>query len=87
MERDFLSQKGSGRGRGVKEKNTSGLNLEVVKDGGVPSFTVASGNTQVENTGNLSSGPSLAMQDTTSSGKSSYANVTGKPSKKKLGRN
>ncbi|GJY68778.1 ribonuclease H-like domain-containing protein, partial [Tanacetum coccineum] len=32
MERGFLSQKGSGRGRGVKEKDTNGLNLEVVKD-------------------------------------------------------
>ncbi|GKC80233.1 RNA-directed DNA polymerase, eukaryota, reverse transcriptase zinc-binding domain protein [Tanacetum coccineum] len=71
----FSKPKGGGRGRGVKEKDTSGLNLEVVKDGVVPSFTVASGNTQVENTRNLSSGPSLAMQDTTSSGKSSYANL------------
>nr|GEV52913.1 hypothetical protein [Tanacetum cinerariifolium] len=64
--------------------NTSGSNLEVVKDGVVPSVNVASGNTQVKNMGNLSSGPSLPTQDTTSGGKSSYANVTGKPSGKKL---
>ncbi|GKF23288.1 hypothetical protein Tco_0075610, partial [Tanacetum coccineum] len=71
----FSKPKGGGRGRGVKEKDTSGLNLEVVKDGVVPSFTVASGNTQVENTRNLSSGPSLAMQDTTSSGKGNRIDV------------
>nr|GEU51561.1 hypothetical protein [Tanacetum cinerariifolium] len=33
MERGFLSQKGSGKGRGVKEKDTNGSNIEVVKDG------------------------------------------------------
>ncbi|GJS23980.1 hypothetical protein Tco_0452612 [Tanacetum coccineum] len=32
MERSFLSQKGSRKGRGVKEKDMNGLNLEVVKD-------------------------------------------------------
>ncbi|GKB17866.1 RNA-directed DNA polymerase, eukaryota, reverse transcriptase zinc-binding domain protein, partial [Tanacetum coccineum] len=37
--RGFLSQKGSGVGRGVKEKN-----IEVVKDGVVPSVIVDSGN-------------------------------------------
>ncbi|GJZ27718.1 RNA-directed DNA polymerase, eukaryota, reverse transcriptase zinc-binding domain protein [Tanacetum coccineum] len=45
MERGFLSQKGSW-GRGVKEKVVSALNLEVVKDGVVPSVTVAYYNTQ-----------------------------------------
>ncbi|GKB56996.1 hypothetical protein Tco_0913182 [Tanacetum coccineum] len=38
MERGFLSQKRSGGGRGVKEKNG------VVKDGGIPSVMVTSGN-------------------------------------------
>nr|GEW21208.1 hypothetical protein [Tanacetum cinerariifolium] len=45
MERGFLSQKGGGRGRGVKEKSANATNLEVVKDGVVPSVTVAYGNT------------------------------------------
>ncbi|GKG20221.1 hypothetical protein Tco_0380022, partial [Tanacetum coccineum] len=44
MESGFLSLKGSGVGRGVKEKNAS--NSKVVKDGVVPSVIVADGNTQ-----------------------------------------
>ncbi|GJV99093.1 retrotransposon protein, putative, ty1-copia subclass [Tanacetum coccineum] len=45
--RGFLSQKGSGVGRGVKEKQVSNAsNLEVVKDGVVPSVTVTYDNTQ-----------------------------------------
>ncbi|GKC07172.1 hypothetical protein Tco_0998782, partial [Tanacetum coccineum] len=43
MERGFLSQKRSGGGRGVKEKNLNrALNNENVKDGVVPSATVDS---------------------------------------------
>nr|GEV71427.1 hypothetical protein [Tanacetum cinerariifolium] len=110
IERGFLSQKGSGVGRGVNEKDANVTNLEVVKDGVVPSFTVASGNTQV-----VSTGPSLptvvdlmmekdklsSLEDTTvlesfsplstpvttagdALGKSSYANITTKPSGKKV---
>ncbi|GKC28770.1 beta-caryophyllene synthase [Tanacetum coccineum] len=55
MERGFLSQKGSGVGRGVKEKGSNGSYLEVVNDG----VNVDSGNTtQVEITGKASFGPS-----------------------------
>ncbi|GJR97523.1 retrotransposon protein, putative, ty1-copia subclass [Tanacetum coccineum] len=43
-------------------------NLEVVKDGVVPSVTIAYGNTRVENLRNLSSGRSLPTLDTTSGG-------------------
>ncbi|GJX94603.1 hypothetical protein Tco_0349189, partial [Tanacetum coccineum] len=105
----------SGGGKGVKEKDANVANLEVVKDGVVPSVTVASGNTQVENMGQVSTGPSLptvvdlmmekdklsSLEDTTvpesfpplstpvttagnAPGKSSYANITGKPSGKKV---
>nr|GEW98814.1 hypothetical protein [Tanacetum cinerariifolium] len=42
----FLSKKGSGGGRGVKEKNVNASNLDVVKDDVVPSVTVSYGNTQ-----------------------------------------
>ncbi|GJX51611.1 hypothetical protein Tco_0278456 [Tanacetum coccineum] len=88
MELGFLSQKGNGRGRGVKEKDTNDSNLEVVKDGVVPSVTVASGDTQVKNMRLSSFGPSLPTQDITSAsnapGMSSYANVTGKPSGTKV---
>ncbi|GKE96705.1 hypothetical protein Tco_1581560 [Tanacetum coccineum] len=44
MERGFLSQKGSGVGRGVKEKSPNGSNKEVVMDGGIPSITFELGN-------------------------------------------
>ncbi|GJY10053.1 hypothetical protein Tco_0378238 [Tanacetum coccineum] len=48
MERGFLSQKGDGGGRGVKEKNgvapSAKEKNEAVKDGVAPSITVASGN-------------------------------------------
>ncbi|GJS32211.1 hypothetical protein Tco_0530593 [Tanacetum coccineum] len=75
-------------GIGFKEKIVNALNLEVVKDGVVPSVTVASGSTQVKNMGQSSTGPSLPTQETTlagnAPGKSSYANVTGKPIGKKL---
>ncbi|GJU02367.1 cytokinin dehydrogenase 3-like protein [Tanacetum coccineum] len=115
MERSFLSQKGSRGGRGVKEKDANVVNPKVVKDGVVPSVNVASGNTQVKNMGQVSTGPSLPtvvdlmmekdklsfLEDTTvlesfpplstpvttagnAPGKSSYANITGKPSGKKV---
>nr|GEV48984.1 hypothetical protein [Tanacetum cinerariifolium] len=110
IERGFLSQKGSGVGRGVNEKDANVANLEVVKDGVVPSVTVASGNTQVVSTGLslptvvdlmmekdklssledttvLESFPPLSTLVTTAGnalGKSSYANITGKPNGKKV---
>ncbi|GKC93413.1 cytokinin dehydrogenase 3-like protein [Tanacetum coccineum] len=107
MIRGFLSQKGSGGGRGVKEKNTNASNLEVVKDGVVPSVIVAYGggsypplptdgttlvgntpDNSLEDTTVLGSFPPLPTQvtnpDGNAPGKSSYANVTGKPSGKKL---
>ncbi|GJW23012.1 retrotransposon protein, putative, unclassified [Tanacetum coccineum] len=40
IERGFLSQKGSGEGRGVKEKSLKASNIKVVKDGTVPSIFV-----------------------------------------------
>nr|GEV22114.1 retrovirus-related Pol polyprotein from transposon TNT 1-94 [Tanacetum cinerariifolium] len=97
-ERGFLSQKGSGVGRGVKEKDLNVANRKTVKDGVIPPIivglnlialnfekdTILDGNTP----GNLGSFPPLPTQATTSAGnapgKSSYANVTGKPSGKKL---
>ncbi|GKB90424.1 hypothetical protein Tco_0962696 [Tanacetum coccineum] len=138
MERGFLSQKGSGVVRSVKEKDLNVANRKTVKDGVIPPIIVdpnsiasnfevvmngvepsaisASGNIQVENMGQSSSGPSLPTQDATSDinalgksledtivlgsfpqlptqattpagnapSKSSYANVTSKPSGKKL---
>ncbi|GJY89750.1 putative reverse transcriptase domain-containing protein [Tanacetum coccineum] len=82
MKRGFLSQKGSGVGRGAKEKQVSNaLNLEVVKDGVVPSITISYDNTQKD----LNDDP-VAMKGTTLAGntphKSSYANVIGESSKK-----
>ncbi|GKF01293.1 retrovirus-related pol polyprotein from transposon TNT 1-94, partial [Tanacetum coccineum] len=90
MERGFLSQKGSGVVRSVKEKdlnvanrktvkdgvippiiidpNSIASNFEVVMDGTEPSAIGASGNIQVENMGQSSSGPSLPTQDATSDG-------------------
>ncbi|GJS20883.1 zinc finger, CCHC-type containing protein [Tanacetum coccineum] len=108
IECGFLSQKGSGGGRGVKEKNVNVSNIEVVKDGAIPSVTVSSRSTHEENVGLsivdmmvemeklssledttvLGSFPPLSTPVTTSAGnapgKSSYANVTDKPSGKKL---
>ncbi|GJW09843.1 beta-caryophyllene synthase [Tanacetum coccineum] len=95
MESGFLSQKGSGGGRGVKEK--SGV------EPFAPSVTVASGNVAMEvelptvvkekqcsrvNTTGLGSYPPLSTPVSTTAGnapgKSSYANITGKPSGKKV---
>ncbi|GJX34030.1 phloem protein 2-like protein, partial [Tanacetum coccineum] len=107
MERGFLSQKGSGMGRGVKEKSLKASDTEVVKDGVVPyvyfdSENVAKEvispcvvdktlekekqNSLVDTT--LESYPPLSTQGATTASntpsKSSYANVTGKPSGTKL---
>nr|GEW16222.1 hypothetical protein [Tanacetum cinerariifolium] len=48
MERGFLSQKGSGVRRGVKEKRSNVSNIEVVKDGVVPSVAGDFGNAAME---------------------------------------
>ncbi|GJY58783.1 RNA-directed DNA polymerase, eukaryota, reverse transcriptase zinc-binding domain protein [Tanacetum coccineum] len=66
VQRGFLSQKGSGGGRGVKEKNKD----VAAKDGVSPSVTV-------EPVVKEKSYPPLPTQ-------SSYANITGKPSGKKV---
>ncbi|GJV68906.1 retrotransposon protein, putative, ty1-copia subclass [Tanacetum coccineum] len=92
MERGFLSQEGSRGGRGIKEKNVNALNLEVVKDGAVPSvvdmMVEMEKLSSLEDTTVLGSFPLLSTLVTTTAGnapgKSSYDNVTGKPSGKKL---
>ncbi|GJS07078.1 beta-caryophyllene synthase [Tanacetum coccineum] len=97
MERRFLSQKGSGVGRGVKETQGSMADNSVVDASAakeVVSPSVVDKNVEKENqsslvdTTGLGSYPSLPTQETTTTsnahGKSSYANVTGKPSGKKL---
>ncbi|GJT89559.1 beta-caryophyllene synthase, partial [Tanacetum coccineum] len=79
-------------GRGVKEKDLNDVSNKAVKDGAVPSITIASGSTQKENVGQSSTGPTASESGPDVSfasvgnapGKSSYANVTGKPSGKKL---
>ncbi|GJZ99655.1 hypothetical protein Tco_0672206 [Tanacetum coccineum] len=48
MKRGLLSQKGSGGGKCVKEKNMNASNIEAVKDGAVPSVTVDSRNVAKE---------------------------------------
>ncbi|GJT99224.1 RNA-directed DNA polymerase, eukaryota [Tanacetum coccineum] len=98
MERGFLSQKGSGVRRGVKEKQGSmaDKSVEVGKLGNVigeqvvkekQSSLVDTTTSNVENTG-LNSYPPLPKQRSTpggnSLGKSSYVNVTSEPSRKTL---
>ncbi|GJZ53862.1 zinc finger, CCHC-type containing protein [Tanacetum coccineum] len=108
MERGFLSEKGSGRGRGVKEKraNTVGIGLFTASDGTLNEVTPVSAVKEgvapsvvdmtvemkklssLEDTTVLGSFPPLSTPVTTSAGnapgKSSYVNVTGEPSEKKL---
>ncbi|GJR38524.1 putative reverse transcriptase domain-containing protein [Tanacetum coccineum] len=108
MENGSLSQKGSGGGKGVKDKILKASNIEVVKDGVIPYVSVNSGNAVKEvvspsmvdetvakekqsslmYTTCLGSYPPLPTQGTTTasntSGKSSYANVTSKPSGTKV---
>ncbi|GKD82511.1 hypothetical protein Tco_1349350 [Tanacetum coccineum] len=82
MEHGFLSQKGSGRGRSVKEKDEE--NVPHVVDMTMEKDKLSS----LEDTTVLRSFPPVHTQVTTSAGnapgKSSYANVTGKPSGKKV---
>ncbi|GJU24117.1 putative reverse transcriptase domain-containing protein [Tanacetum coccineum] len=115
MERGFLSQKGSGGGRGVKEKRSNVSKIEVVMEGAVPSITGESGNAAmevespyvVEKTVEkeklshtkkdklsffddiivLEPFPPLSTPVSTAGNapsNSSYANITGKPSRKKV---
>ncbi|GJY04830.1 hypothetical protein Tco_0370770 [Tanacetum coccineum] len=102
----FSKPKREWGGRGIKEKNVNALNLEVVKDGVLPSVIVAFGNAQMENMGQFMVDKMVEMEklssfeDTTilgsfsplstsvttlavnAPGKSSYANVTSKPSER-----
>ncbi|GKE14273.1 hypothetical protein Tco_1421850, partial [Tanacetum coccineum] len=92
MERGLLSQKRNGGRRGVKEKNVNASNLEVVRDGVVPSvvdMTVEMEKlSSLEDTTLLGSSPPLSTSVITTAGKapgkSSYANVIGKPIGKKV---
>ncbi|GKA29347.1 putative reverse transcriptase domain-containing protein [Tanacetum coccineum] len=97
MERGFLSQKGSRVRRGVKEKQGSRVDKSVVDASvakEVVSPSVVKNNVEKENqislvdTTGLGSYPPLPTQETTMAGnapgKSSYANVTSKPSGKKV---
>ncbi|GKC72398.1 cytokinin dehydrogenase 3-like protein [Tanacetum coccineum] len=117
MERGFFNQKGSRRGRGVKEKdlnrnlkNTSSgigvstdsddtMNVDTPRDGAsavpegvTPSLVDMTGEVEkqnsLDNNTNLESFPPLSTPITTKAGnapgKSSYTNVTGKSSGKKL---
>nr|GFB94697.1 hypothetical protein [Tanacetum cinerariifolium] len=87
MERGFLSQKGSGGGRGVKEKNVNVSNIEVVKEKDLNDEHVAMEvqSPLVDQTNAVKTGggsyPPLPTQGTTPAentpGKSSYANVIG----------
>nr|GEY23849.1 hypothetical protein [Tanacetum cinerariifolium]GEY23850.1 hypothetical protein [Tanacetum cinerariifolium] len=70
IERGFLSQKVSGGGRGVKEKSLNRNSMNTSSDGVTPSMV----DMMVEKE-KISS-----LEDTTSS----YANITGKPSGKKV---
>ncbi|GJV52050.1 retrotransposon protein, putative, ty1-copia subclass [Tanacetum coccineum] len=92
MEHGFLSQKGSGEGRGVNEKNVNASNLKVVRDGVIPSVVGITVEMEklspLEDSTVLGYFPPLSTPVTTTSGnalgKSSYANDTGKPSGKKV---
>ncbi|GKC12867.1 ribonuclease H-like domain-containing protein, partial [Tanacetum coccineum] len=92
IECGFLSQNGSGVGRGVKEKDLNDVSNKAVKDGVVPSITIAFGSTHEENVIQSSTSPIARKSGLDVSfasagnapGKSSYVNVTGKPSGKKL---
>ncbi|GKB13816.1 hypothetical protein Tco_0847739 [Tanacetum coccineum] len=117
MEREFLSQKGSEGGRGVKEKSlnrnsmdtSSGIGVSIESDDTmnedtpvVVASTVKEGVTpsvvdmmvekekisSLDDTTVPESFPTLTTPDTTTAGnalgKSTYANITGKPSRKKV---
>ncbi|GJR38403.1 hypothetical protein Tco_1214087 [Tanacetum coccineum] len=84
MEHGFLSKKGSGRGRGVKEKRANMADISLFTASDLEMKKLSS----LEDTMVLGCFPPLSMHVTTTAGnapgKSSYANVTGKPSGKKL---
>nr|GEX64798.1 hypothetical protein [Tanacetum cinerariifolium] len=91
MERGFLSQKGSGGGRDVKEKQYVGVAsavTEVVTPSVVDMMVEKQKISSLEDTIVPESFPSLTTLVTTTAGnapgKSSYANITGKPSGKKV---
>ncbi|GJX79296.1 nucleotide-diphospho-sugar transferase [Tanacetum coccineum] len=93
MERGFLSQKGSGRGRGIKEKDlngnkrntTSGIGLSTQSDDTMNDDTLQN---YLDDTTVPESFPPLSMPVTSTAGnapgKSSYANITSKLSGKKV---
>nr|GEZ71722.1 zinc knuckle CX2CX4HX4C [Tanacetum cinerariifolium] len=85
MKHGFLSQKGSGVGRGVKEKN---LNRNMTNNALVDITVEMEKQSSLDNTAILGSFPPLCTWVTSSAGnapgKSLYANVICKPSGKKL---
>ncbi|GJZ72883.1 beta-caryophyllene synthase, partial [Tanacetum coccineum] len=89
MERGFLSQKGSGGGRGVKEKDLNRNKKNTPSGIGV---TTESNDTMNDDTpigvaSAIQEGVTQFVVDMTAGnapGKSSYANITGKPSAKKV---
>ncbi|GJY79843.1 hypothetical protein Tco_0485644 [Tanacetum coccineum] len=96
MKKGFLSQKGSGGGRGFKEKKlnrnktntSSGIGVSTESDGTMNEDSPMEKISSLEDTAVLGSFPPLSSLVTTIAGnvpgKSSYANVTGKPSGKKV---
>ncbi|GKC18141.1 putative reverse transcriptase domain-containing protein [Tanacetum coccineum] len=95
MRRGFLSQKGSGGGRGVKKKNKGVAAKDVVSPSVIDEPVVMDKHSSLVDTSihnvektSLSSYPPLPMQGSTpagnTSGKSSYANVTSVPNRKAL---
>ncbi|GJT58841.1 hypothetical protein Tco_1002374 [Tanacetum coccineum] len=96
MERGFLSQKGSGVGRGVKEKQVSlsDKSAEVSKHVSVantgsesfPTVFEAHGIPSPTNEANMNNVGTTAIPTTVGNtpGMSSYANITGEPSRKAL---
>ncbi|GJX66997.1 cytokinin dehydrogenase 3-like protein [Tanacetum coccineum] len=91
MERGFLSQKGSRRGRGVKEKDlnrnlkntSSGIGVSMDSDDTMDADTLSGGASAVQE-GVTPSVVDMMGEAGSAPGRSSYANVTGKPSEKKL---
>nr|GEU86943.1 hypothetical protein [Tanacetum cinerariifolium] len=86
MERGFLSQKGSGVRRGVKEKDLNGANCKTVKDGVIPPITVGSNSNAFNfEVVIVSAIPStIGASDVNALDKSSYTNVTCNPSGTKV---
>ncbi|GJR39247.1 hypothetical protein Tco_1214931 [Tanacetum coccineum] len=84
MKRGFLSQKGNGEGKGVKEKS---LNMSKTNPS-IGLSTTSDGTRKEVGPVVPESFPPLTTPVTTTArnapGKSSYANITGKPSEKKV---